>query len=124
MRRSLLNIQHLLHPPRSRVLDHTPSTGPGTAVCASGRSGVSHKSLVPHIPPRHRPRLALVLSVGAQEACLVDVRIEERCGIEHLLMGFKQPGEQYVIGEWIRDAMEAVSVQAHKPWTGSLIHSR
>lgn len=37
------------------------------------------------------------------------VPAEERCGVEHLLMGFKQPGEQYVVGEWIRDAIEAVS---------------
>lgn len=39
------------------------------------------------------------------------VPLEEMCGIEHLLMGFKQPGEQYVIGEWIHDAMEAVSTK-------------
>lgn len=32
----------------------------------------------------------------------------EQQGIEHLLMGFKQPGEQYVVGEWVRDTMRAV----------------
>ena len=33
----------------------------------------------------------------------------ERMGIPHLLMGFKQPGEQYVVGEWIQDALKLVS---------------
>jgi tRNA dimethylallyltransferase len=33
----------------------------------------------------------------------------ERHGVEHLLMGFKQPGEQYVVGQWVKDAICAVS---------------
>lgn len=33
----------------------------------------------------------------------------ERRGIDHLLMGFKEPGEQYVVGHWIQDALNAVS---------------
>jgi tRNA dimethylallyltransferase len=33
----------------------------------------------------------------------------ERRGIEHFLMGFKQPGEQYVVGQWVQDAMKVVS---------------
>jgi tRNA dimethylallyltransferase len=32
----------------------------------------------------------------------------ERRGIEHLLMGFKEPGEQYVVGEWVNDAIKLV----------------
>lgn len=32
----------------------------------------------------------------------------ERQGVEHLLMGFKQPGEQYAVGEWVQDALKAV----------------
>lgn len=35
----------------------------------------------------------------------------ERMGVSHLLMGFKQPGEQYVVGEWIQDALKLVSQQ-------------
>ncbi|KAG5637862.1 hypothetical protein H0H81_002901 [Sphagnurus paluster] len=31
----------------------------------------------------------------------------ERQGIEHLLMGFKSPGEQYVVGQWVQDAIKA-----------------
>ena len=33
---------------------------------------------------------------------------EEQCGVEHLLMGFKKPGEQYVVGQWVKDAMQLV----------------
>ncbi|KAJ7105757.1 tRNA isopentenyltransferase [Mycena crocata] len=33
---------------------------------------------------------------------------EERRGVDHLLMGFKQPGEQYVVGQWVKDAISAI----------------
>jgi len=33
----------------------------------------------------------------------------ERQGIPHLLMDFKQPGEQYVVGEWVKDTLSLVS---------------
>jgi tRNA dimethylallyltransferase len=36
----------------------------------------------------------------------------ERMGVEHLLMDLKQPGEQYVVGQWIRDAIQVVSTNA------------
>ncbi|KAF8197431.1 tRNA isopentenyltransferase [Pholiota molesta] len=32
----------------------------------------------------------------------------ERQGIPHLLMGFKKPGEQYVVGEWVQDALKLI----------------
>ena len=32
----------------------------------------------------------------------------EQKGIEHVLMSFKVPGEQYVVGEWIKDAIREV----------------
>ncbi|EEB87238.1 hypothetical protein MPER_15498, partial [Moniliophthora perniciosa FA553] len=35
------------------------------------------------------------------------VPLSERQGVEHLLMGFKSPTEQYVVGEWVRDALKA-----------------
>ncbi|RDB21249.1 tRNA dimethylallyltransferase, mitochondrial [Hypsizygus marmoreus] len=37
----------------------------------------------------------------------------ERQGVEHLLMGFKSPGEQYVVGEWVQDALKAID-ETHK----------
>lgn len=34
----------------------------------------------------------------------------EQNGVEHLLMGFKQPGEQYVVRDWVQDAIEKVCI--------------
>jgi tRNA dimethylallyltransferase len=31
-------------------------------------------------------------------------------GIDHLLMGFRKPGEQYFVGQWVLDAINAVSM--------------
>ncbi|KAH7927719.1 tRNA isopentenyltransferase [Leucogyrophana mollusca] len=36
------------------------------------------------------------------------VPFAEREGIEHLLMDFKEPGEQYVVGQWVQDAIQAI----------------
>lgn len=36
------------------------------------------------------------------------IPMKERRGIEHLLMDFKQPGEQYTINQWLDDAMKLV----------------
>jgi tRNA dimethylallyltransferase len=33
----------------------------------------------------------------------------EMQGVDHLLMGFKEPGEQYVVGEWVEDSLRLVS---------------
>ncbi|KAI9569109.1 tRNA isopentenyltransferase [Boletus coccyginus] len=32
----------------------------------------------------------------------------ERMGVEHLLMDFRQPGEQYVVGQWVQDAIQVI----------------
>ncbi|KAI0700185.1 tRNA isopentenyltransferase [Cytidiella melzeri] len=37
------------------------------------------------------------------------VPLEEQCGVDHLLMGFKKPGEQYVVGQWVKDAMRLIN---------------
>lgn len=39
------------------------------------------------------------------------VPLDEQAGIEHLLMGYKKPGEQYVVGQWVTDAIQAVRSQ-------------
>ncbi|KAI0747813.1 IPP transferase-domain-containing protein [Daedaleopsis nitida] len=36
------------------------------------------------------------------------VPIEERCGVEHLLMDYKKPGEQVTGPEWIKDAISVI----------------
>jgi tRNA dimethylallyltransferase len=33
----------------------------------------------------------------------------DRLGIEHLLMSFKNPGEQYVVGQWVQDVVAMVN---------------
>ena len=47
----------------------------------------------------------------------------QMCGVPHQLMGFKQPGEQYLVGQWIDDATKAVwtvtSVACSLPHTTS-----
>ncbi|KIK40906.1 hypothetical protein CY34DRAFT_241165 [Suillus luteus UH-Slu-Lm8-n1] len=36
------------------------------------------------------------------------VPVAERMGVDHLLMDFKQPGEQYVVGQWVQDAIKVI----------------
>ena len=40
------------------------------------------------------------------------VPLNEQEGVEHLLMGCKKPGEQYVVGQWVKDAIQAVCIQS------------
>jgi len=37
------------------------------------------------------------------------IPVDERAGVDHLLMDFKEPSEQYVVGQWIHDATRAIS---------------
>ncbi|KAJ3821029.1 tRNA isopentenyltransferase [Lentinula raphanica] len=41
------------------------------------------------------------------------IPLSERQGIEHALMGFKSPHEQYVVGQWVKDALDEID-DAHK----------
>ncbi|KAJ7074395.1 tRNA isopentenyltransferase [Mycena amicta] len=41
------------------------------------------------------------------------VPLAEQHGVPHLLMGFKQPGEQYVVGQWVKDAINAID-ESHR----------
>ncbi|KAF6764962.1 tRNA isopentenyltransferase [Ephemerocybe angulata] len=36
------------------------------------------------------------------------VPVAEMEGVDHLLMGFKDPGEQYVVGEWVEDSLKLI----------------
>jgi IPP transferase len=38
------------------------------------------------------------------------VSTAEMQGVDHLLMDFKEPGEQYVVGEWVEDSLKLVSL--------------
>ncbi|KAF8831574.1 hypothetical protein HHX47_DHR1000533 [Lentinula edodes] len=41
------------------------------------------------------------------------IPVPERQGVEHALMGFKSPHEQYVVGQWVKDAIDAID-DAHE----------
>ncbi|KIJ43989.1 hypothetical protein M422DRAFT_168766 [Sphaerobolus stellatus SS14] len=62
----------------------------------------------------HRWHSAKVINSDAMQAYIgADVitnkmPVAERKGVDHLLMGFKQPGEQYVVGQWVNDAIAEV----------------
>lgn len=38
----------------------------------------------------------------------------ERMGVDHLLMDFKRPGDQYFVGQWVHDAVQVVSFSAQE----------
>ena len=44
----------------------------------------------------------------------------ERAEVEHVLMDFKEPTEQYVVGQWVHDATLAVSPS---PGLAGVLHS-
>ena len=46
------------------------------------------------------------------------IPLAERHGVEHTLMGFKSPREQYVVGDWIKDATREVSVLCQSDFVG------
>lgn len=41
------------------------------------------------------------------------IPLEERAGVDHVLMDFKEPTEQYSIGQWVHDATQAID-DAHQ----------
>ncbi|KAJ3796772.1 tRNA isopentenyltransferase [Lentinula aff. detonsa] len=41
------------------------------------------------------------------------IPLSERQGVEHALIGFKSPHEQYVVGQWVKDALHAID-EAHE----------
>ncbi|KAN0139808.1 tRNA isopentenyltransferase [Lactarius tabidus] len=41
------------------------------------------------------------------------IPLEERAGVDHVLMDFKEPTEQYVVGQWVHDAIQAID-DAHQ----------
>ncbi|KAL9714932.1 tRNA dimethylallyltransferase, mitochondrial [Leucoagaricus gongylophorus] len=41
------------------------------------------------------------------------IPLEERKGVKHLLMDIKKPGEQYVVGQWVQDAIKLID-EIHK----------
>lgn len=66
--------------------------------------------------PNHRWKGARIINADSMQVYsgmdIVTNKVPEAemQGIDHLLMGFKNPGEQYFVGQWVRDAIEVVSI--------------
>ncbi|KAF8136139.1 tRNA isopentenyltransferase [Boletus edulis] len=88
------------------------SLKPLIAVC--GTTGVGKSKL-----GEHRWRGARIINSDSMQVYTgMDVITNkipqaERMGVEHLLMDFKQPGEQYVVGQWVHDAIQVIE-ETHK----------
>ncbi|KAF8558421.1 tRNA isopentenyltransferase [Imleria badia] len=70
-------------------------------------------------PGEHRWRGARIINADSMQVYtgmdIITNKIPqaERMGVEHLLMDFKQPGEQYVVGQWVHDAIQVIE-ETHK----------
>ncbi|KAJ8508549.1 hypothetical protein ONZ45_g9198 [Pleurotus djamor] len=88
---------------------------PLIAIC--GTTGVGKSQLAIEIAlhlSKSSPNRARIINADAMQ-CYAGMDIitnkmpeSQRQGVEHLLMGFKQPGEQYVVGQWVHDSMKAI----------------
>lgn len=96
------------------------SSGPLIVIC--GTTGVGKSKLGielalklsdPHC--KHPYRGARIINADSMQVYVgMDVitnkvPMEERCGVEHLLMDYRRPGEQLTGPEWIKDAIAVVS---------------
>ncbi len=89
---------------------------PVIAIC--GTTGVGKSQLAVAIAlhlSKITPNRARIINADAMQ-CYAGMDIitnkmpeAQRQGVEHLLMGFKRPGEQYVVGQWVQDSVKAVS---------------
>jgi tRNA A37 N6-isopentenylltransferase MiaA len=89
------------------------SLRPVIAVC--GTTGVGKSKLAVELALRLAEGAAVINADSMQVYRGLDILTnklprEEMKGVPHLLMDFKQPGEQYVIGQWVDEAAKAVSL--------------
>ena len=92
------------------------SLRPVIAVC--GTTGVGKSKLAVELALRIAEGAAVINADSMQVYDGLDVLTnklprEEMKGIPHLLMGFKNPGEQYVVGQWVEEAAKAVSLASY-----------
>lgn len=89
------------------------SLRPVVAIC--GTTGVGKSKLAVELALRIAEGAAVVNADSMQVYDGLDILTnklprEEMRGVPHLLMGFKKPGEQYVVGQWVEEAAKAVSL--------------
>ncbi|KAI8998914.1 tRNA isopentenyltransferase [Trametes punicea] len=110
----------------SSLLLRTPNAAskamsPRPLVVVCGTTGVGKSKLAVELAlalsresDRHSYRGARIINADSMQVYVgMDiitnkVPVEERCGVEHLLMDYKKPGEQLTGPEWIKDAIEAI----------------
>jgi len=88
------------------------SLRPIIAIC--GTTGVGKSKLAVELALRIAEGAAVINADSMQVYDGLDILTnklptEEMKGVPHLLMGFKKPGEQYVVGQWVEEAAKAVS---------------
>ena len=89
------------------------SLRPVIAIC--GTTGVGKSKLAVELALRIAEGAAVINADSMQVYDGLDILTnklprEEMKGVPHLLMGFKKPGEQYVVGQWVEEAAKAVSL--------------
>lgn len=92
------------------------SLRPVIAIC--GTTGVGKSKLAVELALRIAEGAAVINADSMQVYDGLDILTnklptEEMKGVPHLLMGFKKPGEQYVVGQWVEEAAKAVSLAPH-----------
>lgn len=86
----------------------------GTTGVGKSRLAIELALAISKYARKHPWQSAKVINSDAMQAYIGadiltnKVPIAERCGIEHFLMDFKRPGEQYVVGQWVKDAIHKV----------------
>ncbi|KAG6878762.1 hypothetical protein C0993_008061 [Termitomyces sp. T159_Od127] len=100
----------------SAVTTRDMTLRPLIAIC--GTTGVGKSNFAIELA-RHLGRGARIINADSMQVyrgldvITNKVPEEERQGVEHVLMGFKAPGEQYVVGQWVQDALKEVD-ETHK----------
>lgn len=87
------------------------SLRPLIVIC--GTTGVGKSNLAIEIAI-HLSRKAEIINADAMQVYagmdIITNKVpeSEQQGVPHKLMAFKQPGEQYVVGQWVQDAVKLV----------------
>ncbi|KAJ7581102.1 tRNA isopentenyltransferase [Mycena floridula] len=90
------------------------SLRPLIVICGTTGVGKSNLAIELALKVAQRQSRARIINADAMQVyagmdiITNKVTEEERRGVEHLLMGFKQPGQQYVVGQWVKDAMQLI----------------